>query len=69
MVSTIVFLLLDHLNIIPEIGFDNFSIIVYVCYGVILAVLILSIMMIKIGKRRNKTVQQEDNVIKDNESR
>ena len=69
MVSTIVFLLLDYLGIIPEIGFDIFYIIVYVCYGVLLAVLILSIMMIKTGKRRNKTVQQEDNVIKENESR
>ena len=71
MISTIVFLLLDQLNIIP-VGFDNFSIIVYVCYSVLLAVQILSVIMIKTGKRRNKintTVQQEDNVIKENESR
>lgn len=66
MVLTIVFLLLDQLNIIPEIGFDTFSIIVYVCYSVLLAVQILSVILIKTGKRRNQTsttVQQEDNVI------
>ena len=64
LVLTVVFLSLDYLNIIPEIGFDNFSIIIYVCYGVILAVQILSVMMIKIGKR-NETIQQEDNVMKE----
>lgn len=66
--STMVFVIsIDYLNIISEIGFDNFSIIIYVCYTGLLAIQILSIIMIKIGKKRNETIQQDDNVIKENE--